>query len=69
LIRRGCALPVRRGDLGLLGAALLAFVYVGRLVILHRRSPALHAAAVVSGFIVNPAWYIWLGSALWRRSE
>jgi hypothetical protein len=62
---------LRKTDEGfaLLGAALLVFIYVGRLVILNPRSPALHAAAVLSGFIVNPAWFIWLGSALWKRSE
>ena len=69
LIMRGRALPAGLGYLGLLGGALLIFVYVGRLVVLDPKSPGLHAAAVLSGFIVNPAWYIWLGSALWRRAE
>ena len=30
-------------------------------------TPALHLAAVVSGFLVNPAWFLWLGAALWRN--
>lgn len=68
LIVRGSELPARLGYLAFLGAALLIFVYVGRLVILNPKSPGLHAAAVISGFIVNPAWYIWLGSTLWRRT-
>jgi hypothetical protein len=68
LILRGRALPSGLGYLALLGAALLIFVYVGRLVILNPKSPGLHAAAVASGFIVSPAWYIWLGSGLWRRA-
>jgi hypothetical protein len=66
LIVRGRALPVRLGYLGLLGAALLVFVYVGRLVILDPTSPGLHAAAVISGFVVNPVWFVWLGTTLLR---
>ena len=66
---RGRALPAGLGYLALLGAALLIFVYVGRLVVLDPKSPGLHAAAVISGFIVSPGWYIWLGSALWRRAR
>ena len=69
LIVRGRALSARLGYLALLGAALLVFIYVGRLVILNPKSPGLHAAAVLSGFIVNPVWFIWLGTALWKRSE
>jgi len=64
LIVRGRELPEPLGYLGFVGAALLVFVYVGRLVILNPRSPGLHAAAVVSGFLVNPAWFIWLGLTL-----
>ena len=68
LIVRGRALPTGLGYLAFLAAALLVFVYVGRLVILDPNSPGLHAGAVIAGFVVNPAWYIWLGSALWRRA-
>jgi hypothetical protein len=67
LIVRGRALPARLGYLGFVAAALFLFVYVGRLVILNPKSPGLHAAAVISGFLVNPAWFIWLGATLWRR--
>ena len=66
LILRGGALPRRLGYLGLLAATLLVFVYVGRLVILNPRSTGLHTAAVISGFVVNPAWFLWLGAVLWR---
>ncbi len=69
LIVRGGVLPRRLAYLGLLGAALLVFVYVGRLVILNPKSPGLHAAAVISGFIVNPAWFIWLGAMLVRSQR
>jgi hypothetical protein len=66
LIVRGRAFPVHLGYLGFLAAALLVFVYVGRLVILDPKSPGLHAAAVISGFVVNPAWFVWLGATLLR---
>lgn len=69
LIVRGGLLPLRLGYLGFLGAALLVFVYVGRLVILNPKSPGLHAAAVISGFLVNPAWFIWLGATLVRSQR
>jgi hypothetical protein len=66
LILRGGALPRALGYLGLVAAALLVFTYVGRLVILNPHDTALHTAAVVSGFLVNPAWFLWLGAVLWR---
>jgi hypothetical protein len=69
LILRGRSFPIGIGYLAFVAAALLVFVYVGRLVILDPKSPGLHLAAVVSGFIVNPAVFIWLGLALWRRSD
>jgi len=65
LVLRGGALPRGLAYLGFLGAALLVFVYVGRLVILNPNDTALHTAAVISGFIVNPAWFLWLGAVLW----
>jgi hypothetical protein len=66
LILRGGRLPRRLGQLAFLAAALLVFVYVGRLVILDPKSPALLAAAIVSGYVVNPVWFAWLGLALRR---
>ncbi|HZU20951.1 MAG TPA: hypothetical protein VE982_07005 [Gaiellaceae bacterium] len=66
LILRGHRLPRGLGLLGLLAAALLVFVYVGRLVILDPKSPGLLAAAVASGYVVNPLWFGWLGLSLRR---
>jgi hypothetical protein len=68
LILRGRLLPRSLGYLSFLAAALLVFVYIGRLVILNPKSPGLLAAAVAAGYIVNPAWFIWLGLVL-RRSQ
>jgi uncharacterized protein DUF4386 len=66
LIARGDGLPRRLGSLGLLGGALLVAVYVGRLTILNPKNPALLTLAVVSGFIVDPLWFVWLGLSLRR---
>jgi hypothetical protein len=67
LIERGRVLPGWLGRLALLAAGLLLFVYVGRLVILNPKEPALLAAAVAVGFVVNPVWFGWLGLLLRRR--
>lgn len=66
LIVRGRRLPLALGYLAFVSAALLVFVYVGRLVILNPKSPGLLAAAVLVGFAVNPVWFVWLGLVLWR---
>src|ERR687887_116136 len=50
LIVRGRRLPRALGQLAFLAAALLVFVYVGRLVILDPKSPGLLAGAVISGY-------------------
>lgn len=68
LIVRGGELPARLGQLAVLASALLVFVYVGRLVILNPKEPALLAAAAAVGFVVNPVWLAWLGLLLRRRS-
>ena len=68
LVLRGGGLPRRLAYLGFVAAALLVFVYVGRLVILNPHDTALHTAAVISGFVVNPVWFVWLGAVLWRGS-
>jgi hypothetical protein len=71
LTLRGARLPRGLGYLAFLSAALLVFVYVGRLVILNPKSPGLLAAAVLVGFVVNPVFFVWLGLVLWglRRFE
>jgi len=70
LVLHGGRLPRALAYLGLLAGALLVFVYVGRLVILNPHDTVLHTAAVISGFLINPAWFLWLGAVLWRgRTE
>lgn len=57
-------LPLWLGYLGYLLGALLVIIYLGRLIVF-QPTPLL-APAAVTGLIVNPVWYIWLGLALMR---
>jgi hypothetical protein len=66
LIVQGGLLPRALGYLAFLGGALLIIVYLGRLIVLNPKNPLLLTAAVLSGFIVSPAWFVWVGSILWR---
>ena len=45
-------------------AVLLVVVYLGRLVILAPSNPLVLIPAAITGFIVNPIWYVWLGVQL-----
>ena len=52
--------------LGYLSAILMVLLYLGRLIILQATSLAIVVPALLEGFIVNPLWYLWLGSSLMR---
>ncbi len=54
---------------GYLLAALLVVLYLGRLIILDPKNPIVLVDALLSGFIVNPVWYVWLGVVLWGASS
>lgn len=51
---------------GYLLAVLLVVLYLGRLIILDPKNPLIAVDALLSGFVVNPVWYLWLGMVLWR---
>jgi hypothetical protein len=59
-------LPKRLGRLGYVAAALLAIVYLGRLIILDADNLLLLGSAAIAGLVVVPWWYVWLGMALRR---
>src|SRR5437588_3645791 len=61
------ALRIELTPLGTLAGVLLEIVYFGRLIILDPNKPFLLAAAVISGFLVTPAWFVWTGLELIRR--
>ncbi len=50
-------------------AVLLVALYLGRLIILDPKNPIILVDALLSGFIVNPVWYVWLGVVLWGTSS
>jgi hypothetical protein len=54
--------------LGYASGALLVLIYVSRLTILDASNLLVLAPAGVEGFVLNPAWYIWLGFALRKKS-
>jgi hypothetical protein len=65
LIGRGRQFPRGLSYWGYLLGALLVVLYLGRLIILDPKNPLIAVDALVSGFVLNPVWYIWLGWALW----
>ena len=69
LVLRVGLLPRRLAYLGLIACALLLVIYFGRLIIFNPKSPGLLTVALLTGFVVNPAWYGWLGLELWRDRE
>lgn len=60
------AAPRGLAYLGYVSGVLLVLIYLGRLIILSASNPLVLGPAAIEGFIVNPAWYIWLGFALRR---
>jgi hypothetical protein len=66
LMVHGGPFSPRLGYLGFVSADLLLILYIARLTVLDATSPVVVVPAVLSGFVANPAWYIWLGLELWR---
>ena len=61
--------PKGLASLGYLSALLLVVLYVGRLVILQATNPAIVIPALLEGFIVNPIWYLWLGTSWAKKNK
>jgi hypothetical protein len=68
LILRGRAWDRRLASLGYLSAVLLLVIYLGRLIALDPGNPVLLLPALVEGFVVNPAWFAWVGRSFARDS-
>ncbi|MCW5850022.1 MAG: hypothetical protein KIT87_08050 [Anaerolineae bacterium] len=66
LMTRTAGFPRNLGYLGYLLAALSLVLYLGRLIVLNATSPLILYPALLTGFVVNPLWHIWLGLTLWR---
>jgi hypothetical protein len=69
LILRGAGFDRRLGYLGLVASLLLLVIYVGRLTLFNPKNAFLLPVALLSGFIVNPAFYVWLGLELRKGSR
>lgn len=55
--------------LGYLFAILFIILYLARLIIFNPANLLLLIPVLVTGFVVNPAWHIWLGVVLWRGQK
>jgi len=69
VILQGSALPRGLGTLGIALGVLLAAIYVARLFILETDNLLLLGLAGVTGFVVQPVWFVWLGRSLRRGAE
>ena len=68
LLHRDPTFPTNLSYLGYLSGALLVLIYLARLTILSPTNPFVLVPAGLEGFIVNPAWYLWLGFVLKRET-
>jgi hypothetical protein len=69
LMTRGGGFPRNLARLGYLSGILLVIIYLARLVIFDATSPLVLAPATLEGFVVNPVWYVWLGTTFWRENR
>ena len=67
LIVRGRFFPRGLGYLGYVTGVLMLVLYLGRLIVVDPNNSIVLIPALLTGFIFNPAWYIWLGILLWNR--
>jgi hypothetical protein len=68
LMLRSKTFPNALGYLGYLSAILLIVLYLGRLIVLDPTNPLILVPVLLSGFIVSPLFYLWLGITLGRKS-
>ena len=64
LMGRGGRFPKSFRLLTLVLGILLVIIYLGRLIVLTPSNPLVLVPAALTGFILNPVWYIWLGLEL-----
>lgn len=57
------------GGFAYFAGALLVVVYLARLIVLTPSNPLVLVPAALAGFIVNPAFYMWLGLWLLRSPQ
>jgi hypothetical protein len=64
LMVRSKNLPTNLGYLGYILGVVLVVIYLARLIILDATNPIVVITVVITGFILNPIWNIWLGVSL-----
>ena len=52
--------------LGYIFAGLFIILYLARLIVFDPTNLILVVPVLITGFVVNPVWHIWLGLTLWR---
>jgi hypothetical protein len=68
LIRRGGPFPRPLGYLALTAGVLLVVLYLARLIVLDPTNPLVLGPALLTGFVLNPLLYGWLGYCLSRAA-
>lgn len=67
LISKAPYFPKNLANLGYLLGVLMVLIYLVRLIILDpNASPIIPAVLAITGVIVSPAWYVWLGLTFLR---
>ncbi|MBI1277419.1 MAG: hypothetical protein GC179_04765 [Anaerolineaceae bacterium] len=66
LMVRSKNLPNNLGYLGYVLGIVLVVIYLARLIILDATNPVVVITVVITGFVLNPVWNIWLGISLRR---
>jgi hypothetical protein len=61
-------LPTNLGYLGGILGIVLVVIYLARLIILDATNPIVVITVVITGFVLNPIWNIWLGISLRRTA-
>jgi hypothetical protein len=69
LIGRGKGFPKGLSYLGYLLGILLILLYLARLIVLAPTNLLILVPALLTGFLINPIWYLWLGYSLWRSGD
>jgi len=66
LIGRSGQFPRGLSYWGYLLGVLLIVLYVAYLILVDAKNPLIAGDVLLTGFVVSPVWYLWLGLALWR---
>jgi hypothetical protein len=69
LMSRSDRFPRALSSVGYLLAVLLIVIYLARLIVLSATSPIIVIPILVTGFLVNPVWHIWLGRTFLRGRD